>query len=154
MSKTGSVELLPSIARFPEEEPFYSHIYPSSLLERAHVDPQTFRNRAILTVRNDTVAEINNDILKRLNGSEEAFLSVNIAELDDETQDLPPPELLQTFNPSSLPPSRLCLKVGAPVILLRNLYPKDGLCNGTRMVITHLSRRCIQARILGSTFNS
>ena len=94
MSKTGSIKLLPSITRFPEEEPFYSHIYPSSLLERAHVDPQTFRNRAIFTVRNDTVAEINNDILKRLNGSEEAFLSVDTAELDDETQDLPPPELL------------------------------------------------------------
>ena len=40
------------------------------------------------------MAEINNDILKRLNGSKEAFLSINIAKLDNKTQDLLPPELL------------------------------------------------------------
>jgi ATP-dependent DNA helicase PIF1 len=39
------------------------------------------------------------------------------------------------------------------VILLRNLYPKEGLCNGTRMVVTRISRRCIEARILGGSFN-
>ena len=73
--------------------------------------------------------------------------------LDADPAQTPPPELLQTFNPSSLPPSKLRLKVGAPVILLRNLYPKQGLCNGTRMVVTHIGRRCVEARILGGTFN-
>jgi hypothetical protein len=34
------------------------------------------------------------------------------------------PKLLQSFSPSSLPPSRVCLKVGAPIILMRNLSPK------------------------------
>ena len=39
------------------------------------------------------------------------------------------------------------------MILLRNLYPKQGLCNGTRMVVTHIGRRCVEARILGGTFD-
>ena len=39
------------------------------------------------------------------------------------------------------------------MILLRNLYPKEGLCNGTRMVATSIGRRCIEARILGGSFN-
>ena len=39
------------------------------------------------------------------------------------------------------------------MILLRNLYPKEGLCNGTRMVVTYIGRRCIEARILGGSFN-
>ena len=56
------------------------------------------------------------------------------------------------FNPSSLPPSKLSLKVGAPVILLRNLYPKEGLCNGTRIVITRLGRRYIKAQMLSGSF--
>ena len=40
------------------------------------------------------------------------------------------------------------------MILLRNLYPKEGLCNGTRMVVTYIGRRCIEARILGGSFDS
>lgn len=35
-------------------------------------------------------------------------------------------------------PHRLILKKGAPVILLRNLNQFDGLCNGTRLVVTAL----------------
>ena len=54
-----------------------------------------------------------------------------------------PVEYLQSLNPASLPPSQLHLRVGAPVILLRNLDPKRGLCNGTRMAVTKLGRRCI-----------
>ena len=59
-----------------------------------------------------------------------------------------PVEYLHSLNPASLPLSHLQLRVGAPVILLRNLHPKQGLYNGTRMVITQLGRRCIEAMIL------
>ena len=44
-----------------------------------------------------------------------------------------PVEFLQQLNAGGLPPALLCLKVGSPVILLRNLDPGEGLCNGTRM---------------------
>ena len=54
-------------------------------------------------------------------------------------------ELLQIFNLSSLPLLKLSLKVGAPVIFLWNLYPKEGLYNSTYIVITRLGRRCIKA---------
>jgi len=45
-----------------------------------------------------------------------------------------PIEFLQQLNASRLPSALLCLKVGCSVILLRNLDPGEGLCNGTRMV--------------------
>ena len=45
-----------------------------------------------------------------------------------------PAEFLQQLNASKLPSALLCLKVGCSVILLRNLDPGEGLCNGTRMV--------------------
>jgi ATP-dependent DNA helicase PIF1 len=38
--------------------------------------------------------------------------------------------------------------VGVPVILLRNLDPASGLCNGTRLLITRLGGRVIEGRIL------
>ena len=62
-------------------------------------------------------------------------------------------EFLRSQIPFGLPPSRLNLKVGASIILLCNLYPASRQCNGTRMVITQLGRRCIEARILGGEFN-
>ena len=55
--------------------------------------------------------------------------------------------------PSSLPLSTFYLKVGAPIVLLWNLYSALGECNGTRLIITRLGRRCIEGRMLGGEFN-
>src|SRR4051794_36209061 len=65
-----------------------------------------------------------------------------------------PVEQLQSIDLLSLPPSQLCLKVEAPIILLRNLCPQEGLCNGSRMVVTSLRTHCIEARLLGRDFDS
>src|SRR5437762_13713546 len=58
-------------------------------------------------------------------------------------------EYLNTINLSNLPPHELKLKIGAPVILLRNLNPSAGLCNGTRLRIARISQRVIECEILG-----
>jgi len=42
----------------------------------------------------------------------------------------------------------LCLKVGSPVILLRNLDPGEGLYNRTRMVVLNVRRKVLQCRII------
>ena len=59
-----------------------------------------------------------------------------------------PAEFLQQLNAGRLPPALLCLKVGSPVILLRNLNPGEGLCNGTRMVVLNVRRKILQCRII------
>ena len=46
-----------------------------------------------------------------------------------------------------MPPHRLFLKRFATVILLRNLDPDEGLCNGTRLIIRAFSNRVIDAEI-------
>jgi len=52
--------------------------------------------------------------------------------------------ILQSFfNASGLPFALLCLKVGSPVILLRNLDLGEGLCNGTRMVVLNIRRKVL-----------
>ncbi len=43
------------------------------------------------------------------------------------------------------------LKLDCPIILLRNLNWHEGLCNGTRMVVTAMAERVIEAQILTGT---
>jgi len=47
-----------------------------------------------------------------------------------------------------LSPALLHLKVGCPIILLRNLDPEEGLCNGTRIVVLNVRRKMLQCRII------
>jgi ATP-dependent DNA helicase PIF1 len=49
---------------------------------------------------------------------------------------------------SDLPPGELKLKVGVPIILLRNLNPSEGLCNGTRLIVRDLQSKVIDAEII------
>ncbi|XP_034918726.1 uncharacterized protein [Populus alba] len=71
-----------------------SAIYPD--IERAHLDPFYFKDRAIVTPKNLIIS----------------------------------------------------LKIGTPIMLLRNLNPSAGLCNGTRLIVTQLAERIIEAQII------
>jgi len=72
---------------------------------------------------------------------------------EDDNAALFKPEFLHTLTPSGLPPHQLQLKVGSPVMLMRNLNPREGACNGTRLMITHISKRLITATIIGGEFH-
>ncbi|GFZ05262.1 hypothetical protein Acr_17g0008340 [Actinidia rufa] len=59
-----------------------------------------------------------------------------------------PNEYLNSLNPPSLPPFKVELKVGCPIMLLRNIALNDGLCNGTRLMVVRCASRIIEAQIL------
>jgi len=108
---------------------------------------QHLAERAILAARNDTVDNLNAQLLASMRG--EVFASYSADKIvDEEDADNYPSEYLNTINLSSLPPHLLKLKVGAPLILLRNLSPSTGLCNGTRLRVVRISQRVIECEIL------
>jgi len=83
---------------------------------------------------------INDEMLDKIPGNEIAYMSID-AVADDEGGNGAmnyPEEFLNSYNSATLPKHKLLLKVGAPIILLRNLDPINGLCNGTRLIVTKL----------------
>ena len=114
--------------------------------------PEYFLNQMILAPRNIDVAEINQDILDRMQGPSRQYISADEITREpgaDPRDDEPIPiEYLRSVNSSSLPPGELNLKVGCPVILLHNLSPAQGLCNGTHVVITQMGDRVLEVCLL------
>jgi ATP-dependent DNA helicase PIF1 len=79
------------------------------------------------------------------------FMSVDTPQLEEDEQDattLLPEEFLNTLTPQGLPPHKLSLKVGCPILLLRNLNKSMGLANGTRLIVTELRQHTIKAQIV------
>jgi len=66
----------------------------------------------------------------------------------DDPHNYYPSEFLNTLTPNGLSPHVLKLKVGCPIILLRNIGPANGLCNGTRLVVRGFQRNTIDAEIV------
>lgn len=58
------------------------------------------------------------------------------------------PDFLNSLNVQGLPKHSIRLKVGCPVMLLRNLDPRGGLMNGTRLQITQMGEMIIEAIII------
>ncbi|GKA41174.1 putative diphthine methyl ester synthase [Tanacetum coccineum] len=67
------------------------------------------------------------------------------------TESLYSPEVLNGLKLSGIPNHRLSLKVGAPVMLLRNIDQMVGLCNGTRLRILKFGEHVIEAQIMTGT---
>ncbi|RYR38180.1 hypothetical protein Ahy_A09g043148 [Arachis hypogaea] len=58
------------------------------------------------------------------------------------------PELLNSINYSSLPLHNLILKVGVPVILLRNIDQSSDFYNGTRLQVRKFENHIIECEVL------
>jgi ATP-dependent DNA helicase PIF1 len=93
-----------------------------------------FRKRVILAPRNREVSLINAMVLNYLPSAQVDFFNADSIE-DMEVANTYPSEFLNTLEISGMPSHKLPFKIGAPVMLLRNLDPSVGLCNGTRLIV-------------------
>ena len=102
--------------------------------------------RAILTTKNKDVKVINNLLLDCLPGQKTSYMNSDEV-CSDENQLEMPVELLNSVESGSLPPHILDLKIGSPIMVIRNIGPAAGVCNGTRLIVNSLRTNLIEAII-------
>lgn len=113
-------------------------------------NPISLVNRAILCPTNDAVDEVNDILLNKMPGCMTQYYNIDTTKHASEQVQYE--DYLHVLSPSGLPPHILKLKPGCPIMLLRNLNPIEGLCNGTRLFCKGLQPRVIHAEICMGPF--
>lgn len=108
-----------------------------------HSDDWRFwAKRAVVSPRHASVDYVNDVMLSRLPGEVHTLLSADSLSADDAGRADAPinTDLLHKLTSGGLPHHELRLKVGAVIILLRNLDPSRGLSNGVRLRVECIRR--------------
>ena len=115
-------------------------------------NPQYFQERAILSPTHEMVDMINAHMLDLIEGDEMIYQSSDSVSLDDADtnfdESIYTTDFLNGIRMSGLPQHAIKLKVGTPVMLMRNIDQKAGICNGTRLQVIRLGVNVIEARII------
>ncbi|XP_003741317.1 ATP-dependent DNA helicase PIF6-like [Galendromus occidentalis] len=130
------------------KEELIQNVFPN--ITENYRDHQWLSTRAILAPTNNDVNTINLSILNEILGNEKTYTSIDTM-LDQEEAVNYPIEFLNSLDIPGLPPHKLTLKIGVPIILLRNINPPM-LCNGTRLAVRALSNNVIEAVIMNGKF--
>ncbi|KAG5062800.1 hypothetical protein JHK85_003983 [Glycine max] len=110
------------------------------------------QKRVVLASTKDVIDKINDYVLSLIPSEEKEYCSAD--SVDKSYELLSPafgvltPEFLNSLKTSGIPNHKLKIKVGTPIILLRNLDQADGLCNGTRLIVTRLGSNVVEAEII------
>ncbi|KAL5124162.1 ATP-dependent DNA helicase PIF1 [Glycine soja] len=124
-------------------------------LSHHHNDREYFQTRAILASTNETVQQVNDYMLTMIPGEQMEYLSSDSVDKSETIENCHfrslTTEFLNSLTTSGLPNHCLKLKIGTPIMLLRNLDQTQGLCNGTRLIITRLAKHVIATDIISGT---
>ena len=99
-------------------------------------------SRAIIASTNINVDQINAFMMEQFPGDKKVYKSCDTV---TENEHQYPLEFINRLSPSGLPPHELVLKKHSSIMLLRNLDPANGHCNGTRYYILELHEHIIEA---------
>ena len=136
-------------------EELINYCFPPATLADPLANFKDISENAILSPRNVDVNAINQQILDRLPGEERVYTSEDTVGDTGPLGSLLPGAINNSMleniwaqTPDNLPPHFLRLKVGAVVILTRNMNLAYGLCNGTRLQVVQLGNYGVRCRIL------
>ncbi|CAN1825649.1 hypothetical protein LINPERHAP1_LOCUS31244 [Linum perenne] len=114
------------------------------------------KGRAIVTPTNKVVSKLNDHIMSLVPGEQMTYFSLDTlvpeGNASPSIETTYPPEFLNTLSFNGVPEHAITLKEYIPIMILRNLNPSLGLCNGTRVLITKLGHHVLQGIVIGGFF--
>jgi hypothetical protein len=125
----------------------YNDIVQVAFGDVSIASPATFVDTTVLAATNAVVDQINDLALAAFPGDPVVYLSEDEHIIDSPSPSDTPVEYLNRIKPSGMPPHELKLKINQPIMCLRNINPRKGLCNGTRLIVRNLMRNMIEAEI-------
>ena len=114
--------------------------------DNSHNSPEWLSTRAVLCPTNKEAEDVNNHMMAKFPGVARTYKSADRI-LDEDLKHQYPEEFLNTLTPSGMAPHNLTLKPKCQIMLLRNIDPANGHCNGTRYYINSLHDHVIEATI-------
>ncbi|XP_019183233.1 PREDICTED: uncharacterized protein LOC109178135 [Ipomoea nil] len=122
------------------------------MFANGNTNPKHLLGRAILAPTLDVVNAVNDYMTELHNAESRSYFSSDaVGKADGDNGifgDVHTPEFLNSIRVLGLPNHTLTLKIGSPVMLMRNIDHSLGLCNGTRLIITKLADHVIEGEIL------
>ena len=101
-----------------------------------------------MAATNKDVDNVNDIVSRSLPGEEKIYLSVDTPTGNGHEDIGILVEVLNNYNHLSLPLHSLRVKGDQIILLLRNLNVVEGLCNGTRLEVKHISQ-CVDLQSFG-----
>ena len=127
---------------------FCQQVFPD--INTNYNSPGWFEGRAILAPTNKEVDCINDMMQGSLPGTGVKLSSADTLENPADAFRFNT-EYLNTLKPNGFPQHMLDIKPGMPLMLLRNINPRQGLCNGTRLMLQRaVNNKLLECRIVGS----
>jgi hypothetical protein len=126
-------------------------IYPG--INTPNHPSQYFAERTILSSLNSDVDSLNSKALEDFPGPVAVFQSADSIPTSEQNggEDAMlnyPVEYLNEINCTGLPLARLEVKVGCPVMVLKNLDPTNGICNGSRGILRRHGHRVMEVELI------
>ena len=127
---------------------FCKQVFPD--LKANYKNAEWFEGRAILAPTNKEVDIINEMMQESLPGDGLKLTSADTLENPTDAFRFNT-EYLNTLRPNGFPQHILDLKPGMPLMLMRNINPRQGLCNGTRLTFLRaINNKLLECKIVGS----
>ncbi|KAL3076488.1 hypothetical protein niasHS_011809 [Heterodera schachtii] len=151
LGETGEHFWIPPQFLVKSREELIDFVYPN--FQQLLGNDKELLNRLILAPHIDTCDAINEIMMANVPGQVREYLSSD-KPLDERPLDINEIEsevaALNRRSDSGMPPHRLRLKVGSVVVLLINKSDREGLINGTRIVLEELGDDRLVGRVINS----
>jgi hypothetical protein len=99
------------------------------------------------------VDSLNGKALENFPGPVQVFYSTDSIPTSEQSEEEDimlnyPVEYLNEINCTGLPLAKLKVKIGCPVMILKNLDLANGVCNGSREILTRFRHRVMEVELI------